>query len=395
MDCTRRWESEVFGYRECMLWSAWRGAMITYTSPSLCRGGEKQRVALARVFLKNSKILLLDEATSALDTTTEKQLQQALSTLMNGRTSLTIAHRLSTVVDSDKLIVLANGRVVEQGSHAELVEKGGAYAAMWSAQIQTAQAEAAGKEGDPNGASSSDAPTSPISPGLLGIVPPSIAGGLPAALSPTSPGGFALPKPALEAGLKPTNGAAAALEAATPAEPASATPALSVVTGSTSSKPPSPAPAPAAPVAFPASSSSEAPSPAPALSPAPPATEPDAARQPSISAGSESPSIRKRIASMIRRTPSGSVVPSAPSASEAGGERSRKNSEILGAQQRSRKNSEVTKSGAAPPAAAARRGASEAHSEAPSAVDGTEEADEAGPSNGAEAGAAAAKKKVS
>lgn len=100
-------------------------------------GGEKQRVALARTFLKNPKILLLDEATSALDTHTEKLLQTALRSILQGRTSLTIAHRLSTIVNSDRIIVLDNGRVVENGSHQELLEKNGLYKSMWMQQIKT------------------------------------------------------------------------------------------------------------------------------------------------------------------------------------------------------------------------------------------------------------------
>jgi ATP-binding cassette subfamily B (MDR/TAP) protein 6 len=100
-------------------------------------GGEKQRVALARTFLKNPKILLLDEATSALDTHTEKQLQTALKTILQGRTSLTIAHRLSTIVNSDRIVVLDNGRVVENGSHPNLIGKGGLYHSMWMQQIKT------------------------------------------------------------------------------------------------------------------------------------------------------------------------------------------------------------------------------------------------------------------
>lgn len=100
-------------------------------------GGEKQRVALARTFLKNPKILLLDEATSALDTHTEKLLQSALRTILQGRTSLTIAHRLSTVINSDRIIVLENGRVVEDGSHTNLLEKNGIYKGMWMQQIKT------------------------------------------------------------------------------------------------------------------------------------------------------------------------------------------------------------------------------------------------------------------
>ena len=97
-------------------------------------GGEKQRVAIARMVLKNPRILVLDEATSALDTATERALQTAIGRITRGRTSLVIAHRLSTVVDADRIVVMADGRAVEMGTHAELVGRGGAYAALWSAQ---------------------------------------------------------------------------------------------------------------------------------------------------------------------------------------------------------------------------------------------------------------------
>lgn len=91
-------------------------------------GGERQRVAIARTLLANPRVLVLDEATSALDTETERDLQQALETLVRGRTTLTIAHRLSTVRDADEIVVLDHGRVVERGSHADLVAAGGRYA---------------------------------------------------------------------------------------------------------------------------------------------------------------------------------------------------------------------------------------------------------------------------
>jgi ATP-binding cassette subfamily B protein len=91
-------------------------------------GGERQRVAIARTLLANPRVLVLDEATSALDTETERDLRQALETLVRGRTTLTIAHRLSTVRDADEIVVLDHGRVVERGSHADLVAAGGRYA---------------------------------------------------------------------------------------------------------------------------------------------------------------------------------------------------------------------------------------------------------------------------
>jgi ATP-binding cassette subfamily B protein len=97
-------------------------------------GGEKQRVAIARTILKDPPILILDEATSALDTKTERQIQDELKRLGENRTVLTIAHRLSTVVDADEIIVLDKGRVAERGSHAALLAKGGLYAEMWERQ---------------------------------------------------------------------------------------------------------------------------------------------------------------------------------------------------------------------------------------------------------------------
>ncbi len=97
-------------------------------------GGEKQRVGIARTLLKNPPILLLDEATSALDSETERGIQDSLRRLGEGRTVLTIAHRLSTIVDADEIIVLEKGRVVERGTHAALLAKGGRYSAMWQRQ---------------------------------------------------------------------------------------------------------------------------------------------------------------------------------------------------------------------------------------------------------------------
>lgn len=107
-------------------------------------GGEKQRVAIARMVLKNPPILILDEATSALDSLTEQQIQTALRDLSSGRTTLMIAHRLSTVIDADQVLVLDEGRVVEQGHHRDLLRQGGHYAAMWARQQEPAKvAEAA------------------------------------------------------------------------------------------------------------------------------------------------------------------------------------------------------------------------------------------------------------
>ncbi len=94
-------------------------------------GGEKQRVAIARTILKNPRILLFDEATSALDSHTEKEIQQALREVSADRTTLVIAHRLSTVVDADEIVVMEKGRIVERGTHNGLLARGGAYAALW------------------------------------------------------------------------------------------------------------------------------------------------------------------------------------------------------------------------------------------------------------------------
>ena len=97
-------------------------------------GGEKQRVAIARALLKNPKIFIFDEATSALDTKTEKSIEKSLKKLSNNNTTLVIAHRLSTVIDADKIIVLDNGQVKEEGSHSDLLDKNGLYAEMWQRQ---------------------------------------------------------------------------------------------------------------------------------------------------------------------------------------------------------------------------------------------------------------------
>jgi len=97
-------------------------------------GGEKQRVGIARTVLKNPRILLLDEATSALDTETERDIQESLKAMGKGRTVITIAHRLSTIADADRIVVLENGVVTEEGTHEDLLARGGKYAAMWARQ---------------------------------------------------------------------------------------------------------------------------------------------------------------------------------------------------------------------------------------------------------------------
>ncbi|MCE6961696.1 ABC transporter ATP-binding protein/permease [Cereibacter sphaeroides] len=106
-------------------------------------GGEKQRVGIARTLLKNPPILLLDEATSALDTQTERDIQDSLREMGEGRTVITIAHRLSTIADSDRIVVLEEGRIVEEGRHEQLLARGGRYAAMWARQSAEEEDEAA------------------------------------------------------------------------------------------------------------------------------------------------------------------------------------------------------------------------------------------------------------
>src|SRR6266568_5037269 len=105
-------------------------------------GGEKQRVAIARVVLKAPKILIFDEATSALDTKTERAIQASLAEVSAGRTTLVIAHRLSTVIDADEILVLEGGRIVERGHHTELLLRCGVYATMWARQQEAARREA-------------------------------------------------------------------------------------------------------------------------------------------------------------------------------------------------------------------------------------------------------------
>ncbi len=122
-------------------------------------GGEKQRVAIARTILKNPRILILDEATSALDTRTEQEIQDALRSLVRDRTTLVIAHRLSTVIDADEIIVLREGEIAERGSHRALLARGGLYADMWARQ---AEAAARGEAPDRDGPSVREAAEAPL-----------------------------------------------------------------------------------------------------------------------------------------------------------------------------------------------------------------------------------------
>jgi ATP-binding cassette subfamily B protein len=116
------------------------GAMVGERGLKLS-GGEKQRVAIARTVLKSPPILILDEATSALDTRTEQEIQTALDIVSQNRTTLVIAHRLSTVIHADEIIVLKDGGIAERGTHGELIDRDGLYASMWTRQREATQAE--------------------------------------------------------------------------------------------------------------------------------------------------------------------------------------------------------------------------------------------------------------
>merc|ERR1711860_260659 len=102
-------------------------------------GGEKQRVAIARTLLKSPLVVLLDEATSALDSTTEKHIQKALNDICTNRTTLVVAHRLSTIVNANQILVLKEGEIIERGKHDELLELRGLYKELWDQQAQINQ----------------------------------------------------------------------------------------------------------------------------------------------------------------------------------------------------------------------------------------------------------------
>ena len=109
-------------------------------------GGERQRLAIARAILKNAPVLLLDEATSALDAENEALVQKALDALMKGRTTLVIAHRLATIVNADRILVIEGGMIVEQGDHSELLAAGGLYARLAKLQFDTGAAALNGEK---------------------------------------------------------------------------------------------------------------------------------------------------------------------------------------------------------------------------------------------------------
>ena len=102
----------------------------------LLSGGQKQRLAIARAFVKDAPIVILDEATSALDNKSERVVQEALDNLMKNRTVIVIAHRLSTIQNANKIVVINDGQIAEQGTHDELLAKGGAYSALYAMQFK-------------------------------------------------------------------------------------------------------------------------------------------------------------------------------------------------------------------------------------------------------------------
>lgn len=110
--------------------------MVINEESSNISGGQKQLLTIARVILADPKILILDEATSSIDTRTEQQIQSAMDNLMKGRTSFIIAHRLSTIQNADLILVMNHGDIVEQGTHEELLEKGGFYSDLYNSQFE-------------------------------------------------------------------------------------------------------------------------------------------------------------------------------------------------------------------------------------------------------------------
>ena len=108
--------------------------MITEHGDNLS-GGQKQRISIARAFVRNPKILILDEATSSIDTRTELQIQEAFECMMEGRTSFIVAHRLSTIRNADLILVMKDGSIIEQGTHDELIAKGGFYHTLYNSQF--------------------------------------------------------------------------------------------------------------------------------------------------------------------------------------------------------------------------------------------------------------------
>jgi ATP-binding cassette subfamily B protein len=128
-------------------------------------GGEKQRIAIARVLLKDPRILILDEATSALDTVSERLIQAGLERLEKGRTTIAIAHRLSTILRADQILVYNAGHIVERGTHAQLLERGGLYARLYREQFEDGGAGARlMPSGTAAGSASTTAPTAPTAP---------------------------------------------------------------------------------------------------------------------------------------------------------------------------------------------------------------------------------------
>jgi ATP-binding cassette subfamily B protein len=127
-------------------------------------GGQRQRIAIARVVLKNAPILILDEATSSLDSLTERAIQETLSDLMRGRTVLVVAHRLSTISHLDRILVFDGGRIVEDGSHAELLAAGGLYETLWMRQAGGFLPERSASDGIAIASARAEAPSARIIP---------------------------------------------------------------------------------------------------------------------------------------------------------------------------------------------------------------------------------------